>query len=73
MTHVLGVSGLVYVVDSTDKARLEEAREELFGVLSDPEMAGVPLVVMANKQDLKGESSLNSRHRSRERVARGSL
>ncbi|GFR97482.1 ADP-ribosylation factor 1 [Elysia marginata] len=43
--------GLLYIVDSSDVARLEEAREELFGVLEAPELTRVPVVVVANKRD----------------------
>ena len=34
---------------------MAEAREELFGILDSDEMRGVPVVVIANKQDLPGE------------------
>ena len=44
--------GLIFVVDSCDRERVEEAREELFGVMDSDEMRGVPFVVLANKQDL---------------------
>ncbi|OWF52172.1 ADP-ribosylation factor-like [Mizuhopecten yessoensis] len=44
--------GLVFVVDSNDRERINEAREELFGILDNDEMRGVPVVVLANKQDL---------------------
>ena len=44
--------GLVYVVDSADKERIIEAKEELFWILDSDEMRGVPVVVLANKQDL---------------------
>ena len=44
--------GLIYVVDSSDLERISEARQELFGVLESPEMEGVPVVVIGNKQDL---------------------
>ncbi|KAL5008247.1 hypothetical protein ScPMuIL_013828 [Solemya velum] len=46
------VHGLVYVVDSTDRERMDESREELFGMLESDELRGVPVVVLANKQDL---------------------
>ena len=49
------LSGLVYVVDSADRERMGEAREELFGILESDEMRGVPVVVVANKQDLPGK------------------
>ncbi|XP_071164211.1 uncharacterized protein [Mytilus edulis] len=44
--------GLIYIVDSSDKERLSEAKDELDGILNSDEMRGVPVVVMANKQDL---------------------
>ena len=47
-----GCEGLVFVVDSLDAARFSEARDELSWILNADEMTGVPLVVLANKQDL---------------------
>lgn len=44
--------GLIFVVDSTDSDRLSEAFEELFSMLNDDAMTNVPVVVIANKQDL---------------------
>lgn len=44
--------GLVYVVDSSDQARVSESRDELSWILESDEMRGVPVVVLANKQDL---------------------
>lgn len=44
--------GLFFVVDSSDLERISEARQELFRVLESPEMEGVPVVVIGNKQDL---------------------
>jgi len=45
--------GVLYVVDSADRLRLDESRHELHNVLQDDTMRGVPLVVLANKQDLR--------------------
>lgn len=45
--------GLVYVVDSSDKERINESRDELFWILDSEEMKGVPVVILANKQDLR--------------------
>lgn len=39
-------------MDSNDKDRLSEAKEELHGILDSDAMRGVPVVVIANKQDL---------------------
>lgn len=46
--------GIIFVVDSTDKERLEEAKIELIKILKGPETQGMPVVVLANKQDLPG-------------------
>lgn len=43
---------LVYVVDSADKRRLEEAGTELNSLLEEEKLDGIPLMVFANKQDL---------------------
>jgi ADP-ribosylation factor-like protein 13B len=48
--------GLVYVVDAADPARFEEARAVLAQALADPHLAGKPLLVLANKQDLPGSA-----------------
>eukprot|EP00161_Ancyromonas_sigmoides_P026239 TRINITY_DN902_c2_g1_i1.p2 TRINITY_DN902_c2_g1~~TRINITY_DN902_c2_g1_i1.p2 ORF type:complete len:180 (-),score=73.37 TRINITY_DN902_c2_g1_i1:161-700(-) len=44
--------GLIYVIDSTDRRRLEETGCELALLLEEEKLAGVPLLVFANKQDL---------------------
>lgn len=46
--------GLVYVVDAAAGARLEEARQVLCDLLSSAELQGIPLLVLANKQDADG-------------------
>ena len=50
--YFVGCEGLIFVVDSSDKSRFGEAKNELDWILDSDEMAGVPLVVLANKQDL---------------------
>lgn len=49
--HLEGTDALVFVLDSTDAARLPEAVAELTEVLDDPHMASVPFLVLANKQE----------------------
>jgi len=44
--------GIVFVVDSNDQDRFEQARSELHAVLSHKDNVGKPLLVLANKQDL---------------------
>merc|ERR1712110_442726 len=43
---------LVYVVDSSDRRRLDESTTELKELLAEDKLGGVPLLVFANKQDL---------------------
>ncbi|GLI66817.1 hypothetical protein VaNZ11_010786 [Volvox africanus] len=45
---------LIYVIDSSDRKRLDESHFELTQLLQDDKMGGVPLLVFANKQDLMG-------------------
>lgn len=53
--HLMDSEGILYVVDCADKDRLIEAKRELFSrVLNRPEVEGVPLIVIANKQDVEG-------------------
>jgi ADP-ribosylation factor protein 1 len=46
------VQALLWIVDSADKERLHEARDELHKVLSDDMLRGATCLVFANKQDL---------------------
>eukprot|EP00929_Paragymnodinium_shiwhaense_P115249 TRINITY_DN839_c0_g2_i2.p2 TRINITY_DN839_c0_g2~~TRINITY_DN839_c0_g2_i2.p2 ORF type:complete len:178 (-),score=66.32 TRINITY_DN839_c0_g2_i2:298-831(-) len=43
---------LVYVIDSSDRRRLQESGQELAELLAEDKLGGVPLLVFANKQDL---------------------
>ena len=43
---------LIYLVDSNDPARLEEARDELAKVLSEDGLRHATVLILANKQDL---------------------
>ncbi|CAD7956371.1 unnamed protein product [Amoebophrya sp. A120] len=45
-------NAIIYVVDSIDKERLQDAKEELNLMLGEEELQGVPLLILANKQDL---------------------
>jgi len=40
------------VVDSADTDRIHESKEELFELLERPVLAGIPLLVLGNKNDL---------------------
>jgi len=43
---------LVYVIDSADRRRMEETGVELNSLLEEEKLAGVPVLIFANKQDL---------------------
>ncbi|XP_006879661.1 PREDICTED: ADP-ribosylation factor-like protein 11 [Elephantulus edwardii] len=49
--YLEGTDMLVYVLDSTDEARLPEAVAELREVLDNPNMVNIPFLVLANKQE----------------------
>eukprot|EP00753_Platysulcus_tardus_P014272 PLAT4282.1.p1 GENE.PLAT4282.1~~PLAT4282.1.p1 ORF type:complete len:279 (+),score=96.84 PLAT4282.1:117-953(+) len=49
--------GLLFVVDASDEERFEEAAKTLHAVLEEEALAGVPLVILANKQDVPGAKS----------------
>jgi ADP-ribosylation factor-like protein 2 len=46
--------GMVWVVDSADRRRLEDCRNELKNVLKEEKLFGASLLVFANKQDTPG-------------------
>jgi len=46
--------GIVFVVDSVDEERMEEAKMELLRLVKQPDHHGTPILVYANKQDLPG-------------------
>ncbi|NXC40615.1 AR13B protein, partial [Penelope pileata] len=49
--------GVIFVVDSSDIARMEETKEAMTEVLNSPKISGKPVLVLANKQDREGALS----------------
>ncbi|KAM4552311.1 ADP-ribosylation factor-like protein 14 [Odontesthes bonariensis] len=45
---------VLFVVDSADNKRLDEARKELENTLQSDQLLGRPLILLANKQDMSG-------------------
>lgn len=43
-------SAIIYVIDSTDRERLEITKKELKMILQEEELKGVCLLILANKQ-----------------------
>ncbi|KAI0074012.1 P-loop containing nucleoside triphosphate hydrolase protein [Panus rudis PR-1116 ss-1] len=53
-----GVDAVVFVVDSSDREKLDTARFELHQLLAQPNLRGVPLLVLGNKNDLEGHATV---------------
>ena len=53
-----GSDSLIYVVDSCDDERFDEARDELHGILSDDSLRGIPVLIFSNKSDLPRSASV---------------
>uniref|UniRef100_A0A1B6DN14 small monomeric GTPase n=1 Tax=Clastoptera arizonana TaxID=38151 RepID=A0A1B6DN14_9HEMI len=72
--YLENIKGLIFVVDSNDKERIEEAKSALQAILQDCKSPNTPLLVFANKQDIThamniseltqelGLKELNNRH-----------
>jgi signal recognition particle receptor subunit beta len=54
------MQAVIFVVDSTDLDRLDDARCAMQRVLTEELLAGVPILVYANKQDLPNAMSTNT-------------
>ena len=47
----------MFVIDSTDKDRLDIVKQELFLLINEEDLRGVPIAILANKQDIEGALS----------------
>lgn len=57
-SYMSGSMGIVYVVDSADRSRINEAKIELWKyVLDNDKVENIPILVLANKQDLPDAAS----------------
>ncbi len=57
-SYMAGSMGIVYVVDSADRDRILEAKGELWKyVLDNEKVDNIPILVLANKQDLENAAS----------------
>jgi ADP-ribosylation factor-like protein 8 len=46
------------VVDSADHEKFEAARTELKNLLDKPQLAGIPILVLGNKNDVQGSATV---------------
>ncbi|XP_051985001.1 ADP-ribosylation factor-like protein 14 [Xyrauchen texanus] len=51
-------AGIVFVLDSSDMKRLDEAKGVLEQTLKSDHLKGLPVVVLANKQDIEGAATV---------------
>lgn len=56
--YLEGCKAVVFVVDASDRTRMEEAKTALKTILSDDNLEDVPLMVLANKTDLLNSMEL---------------
>lgn len=56
--YYVDAKALVFVVDCTDRDRIDEVKEELRRLLEEEELKSIPLLVFANKQDRDGRMSV---------------
>ena len=54
-----GSQGIIFVVDSSDNSDLNEAAVSLSNALRNPTLSGLPLLILANKQDLDNAKDVN--------------
>jgi len=54
-----GVHAIVYMVDAADPDKIEASRNEFHNLLDKPQLASIPVLVLANKRDIQG--SLNEK------------
>ncbi|GFR50159.1 hypothetical protein Agub_g12324, partial [Astrephomene gubernaculifera] len=57
-TYFKNTDAVIMVVDSTDRARVGVTKSELFNLLESEELAQTPILVYANKQDLRDAMSV---------------
>jgi len=57
--YLKGSAGIIFVLDSSDKQRLTEAKYELTKLLEEEDLKDAHVLVLANKQDVPGALSAN--------------
>src|SRR3989338_470794 len=55
--YYVDASAIIYMVDSTDRKRFAESKQELDSLLTSNELKGVPIVVLGNKVDIQTAAS----------------
>ncbi|SCZ97803.1 BZ3500_MvSof-1268-A1-R1_Chr3-3g06381 [Microbotryum saponariae] len=53
-----GVNAIVFIVDSADQDSFPSAKAELHALLEKPQLGGIPLLVLGNKNDIEGHAKV---------------
>lgn len=56
--YYTNTDGIIFVVDSNDRERINDSRDELMRMLGEDELRDATLLVLANKQDLPNAMSV---------------
>eukprot|EP01116_Phalansterium_solitarium_P003192 TRINITY_DN1387_c0_g2_i1.p1 TRINITY_DN1387_c0_g2~~TRINITY_DN1387_c0_g2_i1.p1 ORF type:complete len:236 (+),score=32.85 TRINITY_DN1387_c0_g2_i1:57-764(+) len=57
--YMQNTSGVIFMVDSNDRERMPEATKELRHLIEEPLLRDIPVLVIANKQDLPDAMSIS--------------
>ena len=55
--YMVDLDGIIFVVDAADRERFSEVKVQLTGLLNEPMIQEVPLLVLANKIDIPNAAS----------------
>lgn len=53
------VNAIIFVIDAADRDAIPVANDELHSLLANESIAGIPLLVLANKSDLREKMSVD--------------
>ncbi|KAH8740265.1 hypothetical protein FG386_001540 [Cryptosporidium ryanae] len=56
--YYTNTDGIIFVIDSNDRERINDSRDELMRMLNEDELRDATLLVLANKQDLPNAMSV---------------
>ena len=55
--YIFNMDGIIFLIDTTDRERLELVKEEIDKLLENPDLFDTPICILANKIDLPGSTS----------------
>ncbi len=58
-TYYRHVAGIIFVIDSNDRERIDQVRDELHQMFNDKDLQHKPFLILANKQDLPNAMNID--------------